>query len=100
MDFDIANVRVIHNEEEKQFEVDLVKKKAFLEYAIKKDRIIFLHTEVPGEFSGQGIAGKMAREALEFAKEKGYSVSTICSYIAAYLQRHPEYQDLVRGHQQ
>lgn len=53
------------------------------------------HTIVKPEFEGQGIAGSLNKEVLEFAKKKQYKVVPICSYTKAYIERHPEYKDLV-----
>jgi len=54
-----------------------------------------MHTEVPPAFEGQGIAAMMARAALDFAKTKGYKVRSYCSYTTRFIERHPEYQDLL-----
>jgi hypothetical protein len=85
---------VTHNELVGHFEVDLGKDKAVLIYMIKAGLFIFMHTEVPPAFEGRGIAGRMAKAALEYARENGYKVRSYCSYITRYLERHPEYQDL------
>jgi predicted GNAT family acetyltransferase len=80
---------------ENRFEVDLGKDKAVLIYMIKVGLFIMLHTEVPPPFEGRGIAAKMAHSALEYAKSEGFKVRSYCPYTTAYIEKHPEYQDLV-----
>jgi predicted GNAT family acetyltransferase len=58
-------------------------------------RISFLHTYVPPELEGRGIAGQLARYALEHARANRLAVVPHCPYVRAYIDRHPEYQDLV-----
>jgi predicted GNAT family acetyltransferase len=69
----------------------------FLEYVVKRGRIALVHTEVPPEHEGQGIAGGLARFALEEARRGGLRVIPICPYVRTYLERHPEYADIVSG---
>ena len=87
--------KVINNTGENRFEVGLGEQLAMIEYIEKDGAIIFTHTGVPPEFGGQGIAAMMAREALEYAKENKLKVTSLCSFIDAYLNRHPEYKALL-----
>jgi len=67
----------------------------FLEYVVKRGRIALVHTEVPPEHEGQGIAGGLARFALEDARRRALRVIPSCPYVRTYLERHPEYADVV-----
>ena len=53
------------------------------------------HTEVPVAFEGRGIAALLVREAIEYAREKGLTVLPACSYVRAYMRRHPEAQSVL-----
>lgn len=86
--------QVIHNQPHNRFEVDLGREKAVLIYNIKAGLFILLHTEVPEAFEGRGIAGSMAKVALDYAKENGFKVRSYCSYTTRYLERHPEYREM------
>ena len=88
---------VINNIRENRFELSLGDKKAIIEYTLLKEenRIIFNHTEVPPEFSGQGIAGRLAKKAFDYAREENLRVTSFCSYIDSYIARHPELKDLL-----
>lgn len=68
-----------------------------LEYVVRRDRIALIHTEVDPSYSGRGIGSKLARFALDDARARGLRVIPSCPYVRAFLERHPEYQDLVAG---
>lgn len=89
----LEQVRVIHNEAAHQFlayEGD--QRIGLIDYDEKGDLLLFVHTEVPSEFGGQGVAAKLTREAFEMAKAAGKRVKPVCSYTRAFVHRHPEYQ--------
>lgn len=87
-------MKVNHNTEMARFEIDLGDELALLEYIKKGKEIAFTHTEVPASHEGQGVGGQLAKTALEYAQKQGYKVHVLCSFVAAYIQRHPEYQSL------
>jgi predicted GNAT family acetyltransferase len=66
----------------------------FIDYRVHGDLIRLLHTEVLPAFNGQGHAGTLARSALDDARTRGLSVDPVCPYVAAYIDKHPEYADL------
>lgn len=54
---------------------------------------IFYHTEVSEDYSGQGLAGRLASYALRRTEAENRVVVPVCPYIKAYVAKHPEYQD-------
>ena len=70
---------------------------AFTEYRLRDGVIILPHTVVPDEFSGRGVGGKLAQAALGYAREQGLEVVPTCPFIAGYISKHPEWQDLVQA---
>ena len=90
-----AALQIRNNESESRFECDVDGKLSVVEYQMAPDKIIFTHTEVPSELSGRGIAQKMVTAALDHARKNKLRVVTLCSYVASYIERHPEYRDLV-----
>lgn len=87
---------VRNNEAESRFELDAGGHVAAAYYRLSPEVITFVHTEVPEALSGQGIGSKLARCALEQVRAKGWSVVAQCPFIAAYIRKHPEFQDLVK----
>ena len=92
MSYDVTN-----NEQDSRFETVIDGKTAFAAYRREGDTITFTHTEVPPELEGRGIAGAIVRHALDEARAKQLGVVALCAYVASYVRRHPEYQDLLRG---
>jgi uncharacterized protein len=66
-----------------------------LDYQLEGRAMAIMHTGVPPEVGGRGIAGDLTRAALEFARAEGLKVRPLCSYAAVYFRRHPEYGDLL-----
>lgn len=66
-----------------------------LQYRRRPELIALVHTEVLPAFEGQGVGGALARFALDDARAAGTAVLPFCPFVNAYIQRHPEYADLV-----
>jgi len=91
MSYDIRN-----NESESQFETNVDGHLALCAYDLEDpNRIVFTHTEVPEALSGRGIAGAVVKFGLDHAREQKLIVVPQCAYVAAFVKRHSEYQDLL-----
>lgn len=66
-------------------------------YRIEDDRVILTHTEVPQQFSGQGIGSHLARGVFDAIRATGRKAVLRCPFMATYYARHPEYSDIVAG---
>jgi predicted GNAT family acetyltransferase len=64
-------------------------------YGFRQGRRLLLHTAVDPELEGKGIAGAAAAALLERSRQLGERVVPLCRFIATYIARHPEYDDLV-----
>ena len=78
-----------------RFELDLNGKTAVAYYELSRGVITFRHTEVPPEMSGHGIGSQLVRGALEAARAQGLKVVPKCPFVAAYMAKHPEFNDLL-----
>lgn len=87
---------VTDNKERHRYEARLSGEMAgVLTYKVQDGVAILPHTEVQPRFEGRGIGGKLARTALDDARERGLKVAPWCPFIAAYIEKNPEYADLV-----
>jgi len=68
---------------------------AFVDYRLLRGRIALIHTEVLPAFAGTGVGRRFARAVLDDIRARGLKVTPICPFIAAYIERHPGYADLV-----
>jgi predicted GNAT family acetyltransferase len=66
-----------------------------LDYDLRGNVMTIVHTGVPTEVGGRGIAGDITRFALDFARASGWKIVPACSYANAFIQRHHEYADLL-----
>lgn len=91
----VDDLNVEHNEAASQYEVQVEGATALLQYEREGDRVICTHTEVPDALEGRGIGSLLARTALDDAREQHLRVVPRCPFVRAYIERHPEYADLV-----
>ncbi|WP_420642811.1 GNAT family N-acetyltransferase [Candidatus Leptofilum sp.] len=98
MSVDLDSLAVRNNETEKRFEVEVNGQMALLEYIRAGQNITYTHTEVPVALKGMGIGGKLARHALEFARDNDLKVIPICPFVTSYLRTHPEFHHIVFGY--
>lgn len=68
---------------------------AFIALRVSGSVLALIHTEVPAALQGKHIAEALARMALEYARAHGMTVKPFCPFIAHYIRRHLEFQDLV-----
>jgi predicted GNAT family acetyltransferase len=86
-----------HHETACRYELRIGDNVASVEYARRDGCVVFTHTFVPPEFRGRGIAEKLVRRALDDARKNKAKIVPACSYVDAYVRRHPEYQPLLSG---
>jgi predicted GNAT family acetyltransferase len=66
------------------------------DYVIKDRTLIFTHTEIDPAREGQGLGSELARGALNLVRaDTDFRVRTTCPFMKAYVERHPEYEDLL-----
>ncbi|MGN6819219.1 MAG: GNAT family N-acetyltransferase [Sphingomonas sp.] len=81
---------------ENQIELEVDGHRAIAAYQLDDDTITFTHTFVPKKLEGRGVASKLIRAALDSARDRGLKVIPICPFVKAFIERHPEYQPLVK----
>ena len=67
----------------------------FAAYRRSPKRIVFTHTVVDDAFEGRGVGSTLVRAALDAAREEGLTVVPRCPFVRAYIEKHPDYADLV-----
>ena len=96
MEIDLNKLEVIHNEAEERFETWIDGQLSKLDYMQDGNTIVMTHVGVYPEHRGQGVAGKLTQVALDYAKEKSFRVIPMCPYIATYIRRNRQYEDLTK----
>ena len=90
-----ALAEVVDNEEESRFELAAGEGTAVAQYRVEGDAIVFTHTEVPPSLRGRGVGGRLVAGALERVRTKGMRAIPWCPFVSAYMDEHPETQDLI-----
>jgi uncharacterized protein len=79
-----------------RFEVEEEGQTAYLEFEVDHTGWMTLwHTEVPEALRGRGLAGTLAKSALDYARERHLKVDVICPVVAGFIEKNPEYKELV-----
>jgi uncharacterized protein len=93
----MSEPEVVDVPDESRFEIRVDGQRAGLAaYRLHPDRIVFLHTEIDDEREGQGLGGVLVRAALDSARGRGLRVVPSCPFVRGWIDRHPDYADLVR----
>jgi hypothetical protein len=88
-------LRVIDEPSRQRYEARLGQRVVgFAEYRAVRGRLILFHTEIDPAFEGRGVGGRLARGTLDDIRTRGLKVTVKCPFIGAFIERHPEYQDL------
>lgn len=64
-------------------------------YQQREGELVLIHTEVADEFEGQGVGSRLAAGTLDDIRARGLGITPLCPFIAGYIERHPDYGDLV-----
>ena len=83
-----------HNPAQHRFECTVEGLLCVADYQLSGKLMAMTHTHVPPALEGRGIAAALVAAALAHAREQGYKVAPLCSYVASSMQRHPETRPL------
>jgi predicted GNAT family acetyltransferase len=83
------------NKARSRFELDLEDHVAFSEYRRADGVLTVMHTEVPAALNGKGIGSRLVRGLLDLARAEGAKVRPRCPFVKGYIDKHPEYSDLL-----
>ncbi|HEY6762947.1 MAG TPA: GNAT family N-acetyltransferase [Baekduia sp.] len=67
----------------------------FTQYRRRPGLIAFVHTEIDPRYEGRGLASTLIGQALDAARAEDLAVLPYCPFVNAYINKHPEYADLV-----
>ena len=83
------------NQARNRFELHTQGIVAFMDYIRESKVLTLTHEEVPPEASGKGIGSALVKGTLELIRSRGEKVIPVCPFVAAYMLRHKETQDLL-----
>lgn len=91
--------QVVHNAAQHRFELPIEGDAVALAYYLidAEGRFVLTHTEVPSDYSGQGIASTLARGVFETARAQGIKLVLCCTFMQGWYARHRDFDDVVAG---
>ena len=87
---------VIDNPARSRYELALEGGVAFVDYQQAGNLRVLTHSEVPLALRGRGIGAELVAGALQLAREQGVRVRPRCSYVVQFMERNPQFQDLLQ----
>ena len=86
----------VHEPEKNRFAVYAEGGTAVLDYQLFEDKVAYTHTGVPSALEGKGIGSRLVKAGLDWARGERLRVVPVCTFVASYIQRHPEYAELTK----
>jgi predicted GNAT family acetyltransferase len=86
---------VRHNSAESRFEIAVDGRLAVADYELGQGTMVMTHTFVPPELRGKGLAEKVVRAALEYARRENLKVVPACSYVQVFIERNVDFKSLL-----
>lgn len=83
------------NAADERFELKTEQATAFIAYHLEGDIVSLDHTEVPSVLGGKGVGSALVKGTLDILRERGQKLIPRCPFVAAYIERHPEYRALL-----
>jgi predicted GNAT family acetyltransferase len=87
---------IVNNRAHHRYELVVEGHLAATYYKLSDDAITFIHTEVPPELGGKGVGSALIRGALDQVRAEGLKVIPECPFVKGYIDKHPEYADLLK----
>jgi uncharacterized protein len=78
-----------------RYELAIEGEVAFIDYQRAGKLRVLTHAEVPAGLRGRGIAAELTAGALELVRAQGERVEARCPYVAQFIARNPQFQDLL-----
>ena len=91
----MTDLLVTHDLAAGRFEALVDGQRCVLDYRLVGSVAHIHHTGVPAALQGRGLAAALVQQVLAQVRLLGWRVRPLCSYVWAYMQRHPETQDLL-----
>ncbi|SNT71252.1 GNAT family N-acetyltransferase [Psychrobacter sp. LV10R520-6] len=89
------NLDITHNQDAKRFETSIDDKTGYISYQERGDTLVYDHTIVPQVLGGRGVGSALVKHALDYAREHNKKIVPQCSFVSSYINKHPDYQDLI-----
>lgn len=84
-----------HDQEARRFVIEIDGRESFLSYVpLDAKTLDYRHTFVPDALRGRGVASRLVKHALDYAKDQQMKVLPTCPFVARIMERDAAYADL------
>lgn len=90
----LTTTEIIHDQKRSLFYLKTDNGPAYVEYRRSGDEMELTRTFTPMPERGKGIAARVTRQVLNYARENELKVDPVCPYIRVYIERNPEYKEI------
>ena len=97
---DQGQVRVVHSPARERYEAVLTRADGeeitvgYLDYVSEPYQVVLTHTVIPERYSGRGYAASLVQAVLDDIRASDKRVVPVCTYVRAFIDKHPEYADM------
>ena len=91
----MSDAEIRDNADLNRYELPVDGEMAVVTYNLSAPHLMITETRVPARLEGQGIASRLARHVLDDARARDLLILPVCPFFSAYLQKHPDYADVV-----
>lgn len=95
MNEELKNLEVVKNDATNRFELTVDGFIAFIDFKQVDKLIKLIHTEVPEELGGRGVAAALVEKTLVYLETNNFTLYPYCPYVYAYIKKHPEWKRVV-----
>jgi hypothetical protein len=86
---------VINDKQGSRFVLNVDGHEVYLLYAEDKETLDLYSTYTPTQLRGKGLAAKVVKVSLEYARAKKLKVIPNCWYVRKFIKKNSEYADLI-----
>lgn len=88
------DIPLINNEARHNFELTIDGARSFVDYKQRGNKVYLIHTEVPEELEGKGVAAALVEKTFIYLEQHDLKIIPLCTYVLTFLKRHPEWNRL------
>jgi uncharacterized protein len=92
---EFIHLELVKNEPAQRFEMDVGAAAAVIGYKQTNDKIYLIHTEVPQELEGKGVATAIIEKTLDYVEKNHLKLVPLCPFVVAYIKRHPGWKKIL-----
>jgi predicted GNAT family acetyltransferase len=90
------DVQLLNNVSQQQYELHLDGLRVSLASYLERGEVTVIpHTETLPAYGGRGLAGRLVAFALDDLRSRGRKLEPACPFVADFVRKHPDYQDLL-----